>query len=255
MSRPLSVHIVIPVYNEARVLPATVERVVTFLARECPYAWTLEIADNGSTDATPALLPDLARRDPRVRALRLERRGRGLALRHAWTAREADVHAYMEADLSTDLGALLPLLERIAEGYDIAVGSRHLPGAVVTRSFKREVLSRGYNRLLRAAFRTALTDAQCGFKAVSRRVVREVVPEVHSDGWFFDTELLLLAERRGYRIAEIPVRWIEDRDSRVRIPRTIAEYLRELWRLRRAWAGGPPGGEAPPGASRSLSQR
>ncbi len=170
-----------------------------------------------------------------MRGLRIETKGRGIALKHAWRASDAAVCAYTDVDLSTGLDALDPLLRQIFDGCEIAIGSRLIPEARVTRGLGRDVLSRGYNFLLRRLFRTAIADAQCGFKAVSRRVVRDLLPLVQSDGWFFDTELLLLAERAGYRIAEVPVRWVEDRDSRVRIGATVLEYLRELRRLRRAW--------------------
>jgi glycosyltransferase involved in cell wall biosynthesis len=235
------VDIVVPVYNEARTLAGSVRALVGFLSRMCLDDWRVVIADNGSTDETASVMEDLASRDPRVRALRIPERGRGRALKAAWGSSQAEVHVYMDVDLSTELPAVLLLLERVRQGYDIAIGSRHLPEAVVTRGLKRDVLSRGYNALLRAVFGTPLTDAQCGFKAVSHRVVTDLLPFVQSNGWFFDTELLLLAERLGYRIAEVPVRWVEDRDSRVRIVPTIWEYLGEVWRLRRsAWRSLPP---------------
>jgi len=232
------VDIVIPVFNEARILAGTIDALVTFLSHSCPYEWRVLIADNASTDETPAVVRGLERRQDRVRGMRIESKGRGVALKTAWTASDAAWHVYMDADLSTGLDALGPLLQRLAEGYDIAVGSRHIPCAVLRRSFRREVLSRVYNLLLRALFQTSLSDAQCGFKAVTHRVVTELVPQIQNNNWFFDTELLLMAERAGYRIAEVPVRWVEDRDSRVHIPHTVFEYLNELWRLKRT--GGVP---------------
>ena len=233
MPRGDRVDIVVPVYNEARVLASSIHTLVDFLSRTSAYDWRVVIADNASTDDTPGIMRHLARRHPRVHPVRIETKGRGIALKRAWMESDATIHAYMDVDLSTDLGAVTPLLDSVAGGYDIAIGSRHVPEAVLRRGLKRDVLSRAYNGLLRAMFDTAITDAQCGFKAVSRRVVTDLVPRVQSDGWFFDTELLLLAERAGYRIAQVPVHWIEDRDSRVRIARTVAEYLRETWRLRR----------------------
>lgn len=236
MTARARLHVVIPAYNEFHVLPTTLGTLIPFLKRECPYPWTLAVADNGSTDGTPAVLRALARLYPQLETIHVPRRGRGAALKQAWAASDAEVLAYMDADLSTDLRALRALVDPVADGRaDLAVGSRHLPGSQITRSVTRDVLSRGYNRLLRLVFHTPLTDAQCGFKAVSRRVVEDLVPRVQNDGWFFDTELLLLAEHHGYRIAEVPVRWVEDPDSRVRVPQTILEYLRELWRLQRTW--------------------
>ncbi len=230
------VDVAVPVYNEARILAGSVRAIAEHLAGACPFDWRIVIADNGSTDDTPGVVGELTRHNPRVRGLRIGAKGRGIALKQAWAASDADIHAYMDVDLSTRLDALAPLLARVAEGYDIAIGSRHVPHAELTRGLKRDVLSRAYNALLRALFSTSIRDAQCGFKAVSHRVVTDLVPLVESNGWFFDTELLLLAERSGYRIAEVPVRWVEDHDSRVHVGRTIAEYLREVVRLRRTWS-------------------
>ena len=267
MPRGERVDIVVPVYNEARVLAASIRTLVEFLSGECLYDWRVVIADNASTDETPAIMWDIARRYTRVQGMRIETKGRGIALKRAWIGSAAAIHAYMDVDLSTDLSALEPLLACVAEGHcDIAIGSRHVPGAVLRRSAKREVLSRTYNRFLRGLFRTSVTDAQCGFKAVSHRVVTDLMPRVESDGWFFDTELLLLAEQAGYRIAQVPVRWVEGADSRVKVGRTVAEYLHEMWRLRRiVWAsagpvraqasfGGVPNADSPAAGSSSAGE-
>ncbi len=247
MTNAPRIDLVVPVYNEAHVLAASIRTITGHLERTSPYDWRVIIADNASTDATPGVAAELARRDPQVRSLRIESKGRGIALKRAWSASDAEVCAYTDVDLSTGLEALGTLFRRIFEGYEIAVGSRLIPEARVTRGLKRDVLSRGYNLLVRRLFHTSIADAQCGFKAVSRKVVQDLLPLVHSDGWFFDTELLLLAERTGYRIAEVPVRWVEDHDSRVRIGPTVLEYLRELRRLRRAWGSSRPrlGAEVP----------
>ncbi len=231
MPRGTRVDIVVPVYNEARVLATNIRTLVEFLSQACAYDWRVVIADNASTDETPAIMWDLAGRSTQVRAIRIATKGRGIALKRTWMASDAAIHAYMDVDLSTDLAAVEPLLDSVSGGYDIAIGSRHMPQAVRHRGIKREVLSLAYNGLLQMLFRTSIADAQCGFKAVSHRVVTELVPLIESNGWFFDTELLMLAEHAGYRIAQVPVHWIEDRDSRVRIARTVAEYLRETWRL------------------------
>lgn len=241
MTNTTMVDLVVPVYNEAHVLTQSIRTITGHLERTCPYDWRIIIADNASTDTTSAVVETLTRSDVRVRGVRVEAKGRGIALKHAWQSSDAAVHAYTDVDLSTGLDALDPLLRRVFEGYDIAIGSRLAPHAQLTRGLKRDVLSRGYNFLLRTLFDTSISDAQCGFKAVSHRAVQELLPLVQSDGWFFDTELLLLAERGGYRIAEVPVRWVEDHDSRVRIGPTVVEYLRELRRMRRTWGPGVPG--------------
>jgi glycosyltransferase involved in cell wall biosynthesis len=225
---------VIPVLNEARVLERSVVAVRQFLLGELPYRWRIVIADNGSTDGTDRIARRLAAELSQVQALRLDVPGRGHALRRAWTDSDAAVVSYMDVDLSTELAAVPTLIRAIAEeGYDVATGSRLLPASRVTRSWKREIVSRAYNAFVRAALGTRFSDAQCGFKAVSREIVERVVPQIQDQSWFFDTELLVLAEKQGYRIKDIPIVWIEDDDSRVRIVRTAWDDARGVFRLRR----------------------
>ena len=240
-ARPI-VDIVIPVYNEERDLEASVRTLHAHLAAHVPHAARITVVDNASTDRTPAVGMRLALDLHGVRFLRLEEKGRGRALRAAWLASDADIVAYMDVDLSTDLDALSPLLEPIVDGRaDIAIGSRLAAGARVTRGLKRECISRGYNLLLRLVLHARYRDAQCGFKAVRAGVARELLPMVHDQGWFFDTELLTIAERAGLRILEVPVTWIEDTNSRVRIASTAIADLRGVARMvrdaRRARAG------------------
>ena len=227
--------VVIPVLNEERSLPDSIDRLHGFMSREMDgYEWRIVIADNGSTDSTPSVIERLTRRFSRTAGERLEQRGRGRALRHAWSRSEADLVGYTDVDLSTDLAAL-PVLARAVdeEGYDVAIASRLRPGAVVVdRPLKREVISRCYSLLFRSMFFTSFMDAQCGFKVVSRRVVQEVLPLVEDLGWFFDSELLILADKNGYRIKECPVTWTDDPDTRVKIIGTALGDLRGLLRLR-----------------------
>lgn len=227
--------VVIPVLNEEAALADSVRRLDAFLAEElAEYDWSITIADNGSTDATPAICRNLSDQHPSVRVIRLEKRGRGRALKRAWEESDADVVAYMDVDLSTDLAALPQAVSSVAGGgWDIAIGSRLKKGAQVTgRSLLREFISRSYSLLFRCMFFAGFQDAQCGFKALNRRVKDDVVPLVADNGWFFDTELLLIAEKNGYKINEIPVRWTDDPDSRVRIIHTAYEDLNGLIRLR-----------------------
>jgi glycosyltransferase involved in cell wall biosynthesis len=198
------------------------------------YEWAVVVADNGSTDATPSICQSLSEQDSRVRHVRLEQRGRGRALKRAWAESNADIVAYMDVDLSTDLSALPQTIAAVdGEGYDIAIGSRLKRGAqVMGRSFKRELISRSYSLIFRAMFLAGFQDAQCGFKAVSRRAADDVAPLVVDNGWFFDTEMLLIAEKNGYRIKEIPVKWTDDPDSRVKIISTAWEDIKGLLRLR-----------------------
>jgi putative flippase GtrA len=228
----VDVEIVVPVFNEQDVLERSVRRLHRFLADGFPFAWRIVVADNASTDATPEIAARLSRQLPEVVVLRLDRRGRGRALRAAWSASAARVVCYMDVDLSTDLRALLPLVAPLVSGHsDVAIGTRLAAGSRVVRGPKRELISRGYNRILRTALRARFSDAQCGFKAVSAGALRELLPEVRDDGWFFDTELLVLAQRHGMRIHEVPVDWIDDPDSRVAIVPTAMTDLRGVARL------------------------
>ena len=230
-----SVEVVLPVYNEEHVLAESVLTLHEHMARECHFPFRITIADNASVDATPAIARSLASRLEHVHSLRLERKGRGHALRAAWSASEADVVAYMDVDLSTDLGALDGLLTPLLEGRaDVMIGSRLAPGAEVTRGLRREVISRSYNILLRASLGLGIADAQCGFKAIRRDVLAPLLDLVQDDSWFFDTELLYHARRSRLAIREVPVRWVEDTDSRVQILATAREDLRGIHRLRRA---------------------
>ena len=229
-----SVDIVIPVYNEEHVLARSVDTLRAFLRDNLPHTWRVVVADNASTDGTLAVARGLAEQHPaEVAVVHLPQKGRGRALRAAWLGSEADVLVYMDVDLSTDLSALPPLVHGIAvEGYDVAIGSRLARGARTTRSVRREVISRVYNLLIKAIHFTRFSDAQCGFKAVSRQAARRLVPLIKNEEWFFDTELLILAEKGGYRIKDIPVRWVEDPDTRVKIASTVSEDIRGLLRLR-----------------------
>ena len=238
-----SVEVVIPVYNEEEALPESIPALYNYLTEYFPYRWSIVIADNASTDATPSVAEKLAARYPRVSVLHLEEKGRGRALKAVWSASEADIVAYMDVDLSTNLWSFLPLVAPLATGHsDVAIGSRLLKGATVTRQWRREVISRCYNLLVKAMFGNGFSDAQCGFKALKRAAAEELLPEVEDNEWFFDTELLLAAEERGYRISEVPVDWIEDLDSRVDVASTALEDVKGLLRVRverlRCWLHG-----------------
>jgi len=233
-ARQYSVDVVIPVLNEAHVLAKSVSTVRAFLREHLPYESRVLIVDNGSTDGTDRVGQDLERRYQDVEYLQLAQRGRGRALRHAWNHSRADVVCYTDVDLSTELAALPTLVDAILhDGYDLGTGSRLLRASRTTRSFKREVISRTYNLFIKAVLWTTFSDAQCGFKAVSRQVVDDIVPQIKDESWFFDTELLVLAEKRGYRIKDLPVEWIEDDDSRVKIVSTAWEDIKGVMRLRR----------------------
>jgi putative flippase GtrA len=231
--------VVVPVHNEQSDLEPCVRRLRDYLVAHFPYSFRITVADNASTDATPDIAARLAAELPEVTAVRLAQRGRGRALRAAWSASDATVLAYLDVDLSTDLAALPPLVAPLLSGHsDLAIGSRLARGARVVRGAKREFLSRGYNLILRGTLAARFSDAQCGFKAIRADVATTLLPLVQDTGWFFDTELLVLAQRGGLRIHEVPVDWVDDPDSRVDIPSTVLADLRGVARLGRALVTG-----------------
>lgn len=229
-----SVEVVVPVYNEQDALPESIPALCAYLETYFPYRWSVVIVDNASTDDTLTVACELASAyHPHLTVMHLEEKGRGRALKAAWSTSEADVVAYMDVDLSTNLWSFLPLVAPLVTGHsDVAIGSRLLRGAMVTRQWKREVISRCYNLLIKAMFGNGFSDAQCGFKAIKRSAAQELLPWVEDNEWFFDTELLLLAEERGYRISELPVDWIEDLDSRVDVTSTAVKDVKGLLRVR-----------------------
>jgi putative flippase GtrA len=244
--RAADVDIVIPVYNEETGLEPSVLRLEEYLSTRFPFSWVITIVDNASVDRSWAIACRLAGQLDGVQAIHLDQKGRGRALRAAWSVSPAAVVAYMDVDLSTDLDALLPVVGPLLSGHsDLAIGSRLAPGARVVRGLKREVISRMYNAILRATLGNDFSDAQCGFKALRAEVARALLPLIEDDGWFFDTELLVLAEHNGLRIHEVPVDWTDDPDTKVAVADTAMGDLRGIWRLVRRFAAGE--GALPPG--------
>jgi hypothetical protein len=230
--RTIDLDIVIPVYNESDQLAVSITALRAFLDTSFPLTSTITIADNASTDDTWRIATELADDLPGVEAMHLDQKGRGRALRAAWSGSTASVVAYMDVDLATGLDALLPLVAPLLSGHsDVAIGTRLAPGAHVVRGTRREFISRGYNLLLRAALRSTCTDAQCGFKALRLDAARQLLPLVEDDEWFFDTEVLVTAQRLGLRIHEVPVDWVDDTDSRVDVLHTAWKDLTGVWRM------------------------
>jgi putative flippase GtrA len=239
VATPPAVEIVVPVYNEERDLGACIRRLHDYLTASFPFTFRLTIADNASTDDTWQCAELLAAELSGVHAVHLEEKGRGRALYAVWTVSDAPVLAYTDVDLSTDLNALLPLVAPLLSGHsDVAIGSRLTHNARVIRGPKRELISRAYNTILHATLSTRFSDAQCGFKAIRADRARLLLPYVEDTGWFFDTELLVLAERAGMRIHEVPVDWVDDTDSRVDLVRTAIDDLKGIARMARGLATG-----------------
>ncbi|ADJ48482.1 glycosyl transferase [Amycolatopsis mediterranei S699] len=227
--------VVIPVYNEETDLEPCIRRLHAHLAEHVSYPYRITVADNASTDATLQVAERLAREFPEVAVRHLDEKGRGRALNAVWQASDAAVLAYMDVDLSTDLAALGPLVAPLLSGHsELAIGSRLARGARVVRGPKREFISRCYNLILRSTLAAKFSDAQCGFKAIRADVARELLPHVVDTGWFFDTELLVLAQRAGLRIHEVPVDWVDDPDSSVNIVKTATEDLKGIARVTKA---------------------
>ncbi|WP_367668913.1 glycosyltransferase [Streptomyces sp. DT2A-34] len=237
--RRRSVEIVVPVHNEAHVLADSIGRLHTYLETSFPFPFRITIADNASTEGTWQAAAELTERLPHVHAVHLEAKGRGRALQHVWSRSAADVVAYMDVDLSTGLEGFLPLVAPLLSGHsDLAIGSRLHRQADVERGPKREFISRSYNLLLRLGLAARFSDAQCGFKAVRTDVFRALAPHIEDTAWFFDTELLVLAQRNKLRIHEVPVDWVDDPDSRVDIVRTAVDDLKGMGRMLRSTVTG-----------------
>lgn len=236
---PMLVNVTIPVFNEEVMLPQSIPQLHEFLTGHCRFSFEIVIVDNASTDHTWEVAGRLQQSFPDIRCVHLDRKGRGGALKRVWSESAADILSYMDVDLSTNLFSFPPLIEGLlCGGFDLGIGSRLMPASTTQRCLKREVISRAYNLLVKAFFRTRFSDAQCGFKAITRRAAGQLLPQIEDAGWFFDTELLIIAEKAGFRIFDLPVSWIEDLDSRVRILPTALADLQGLMRVRRNFARG-----------------
>lgn len=242
-----TVEVVVPAYNEERALPGCLRTLHARLRGELPFSWRITVADNASTDRTLEVAREMAAELPGIDVVHLDRKGKGLALRTVWGTSDADIVAYMDVDLSTGLDGFLPLIAPLASGHsDLAIGSRLAPGARTLRGLRREFVSRSYNTLIRLTHGTRFSDGQCGFKAARTEVVRPLLEVTRDDGFFFDTELLLLADHNGLRVHEVAVDWVEDVDTRVNIAGTAVKDLRGLWRTARLKASGRAVAAIPP---------
>jgi glycosyltransferase involved in cell wall biosynthesis len=222
----------IPVYNEEKILENSITQLIIYFNDNINYDWRIIIANNGSTDKTQQIVESLAQKNNRIIALDIKEKGRGNALKCAWGGFEADIYAYCDVDLATDIRHLSELFEQIRAGNDIAIGSRYLKTSLSKRTLIRLIMSKVYNFLIRIFFKTKITDFQCGFKAINNKVKKEILPLIRDKEWFWDTELLLVAELNNFKIKEIPVSWQENRETKVKFFKTICDYLKNLFKLK-----------------------
>ena len=226
------VDIVVPVLNEEKILQSSIETLDEYMMENLPYRYQITIADNGSQDNTLKIAKNLAQNHQSVRVVRLAERGRGRALKQVWQSSQADILTYMDVDLSTSLDDFPPMIQPLVAGEaGVAIGSRLMKKSKTSRGFKREFISRCYNKIIKLTSQTKFSDAQCGFKAIRRDVAKRFLPKIKDNEWFFDTELLIKTERAGVPIHEQPVTWIEDTDSRVKIVKTAVDDLKGLHRV------------------------
>lgn len=231
--------IAIPAYNEEKIIRENIIKLYQYLQSHCSqYTFTIVVSDNGSTDATKHIIVDLSQSMPEVKYMLVEQKGKGIAIRSAWSEFEADIYCFMDADLAVDLEALPGLIAAIAdEKFDIACGSRYHKDSQVNRTFARKIISFGYRILLKIVFQLRVKDAPCGFKAINQKIKAEVLPKVKNSEWFFDSELVILAEKLGYKIKEVPVRWEEKqekgRKSRVNVFSLALEYIKKALELKK----------------------
>ncbi|MFH1173416.1 MAG: glycosyltransferase [bacterium] len=234
----MKILIAIPAYNEEKIIEASLKQLADFCRANLSDDWQIVVADNKPVDRTGELVKEIAKNNFRIIYYPVAQKGKGLAIRSAWQKFPADIYCFMDADLSTDLSALPELINAIKEGhYDLAVGSRFVKGAIVKRTILRKIFSRGYRLVIRCLLSLKVKDAPCGFKAISQIAKEKLLPQVKNNQWFFDTELLVLAQYQGFKIKEIPVIWREikpaGRTSQVRIFSLTKNYLREVYQLRK----------------------
>lgn len=228
--------ITIPCYNEEIVIEKTTFQLIDYANEHLKdYDWKLLILDNNSKDKTWQIAQSIRDKNPDLIILdQVRTPGRGAALRESWGRHlDFDIYSYMDADLATDIKDLAFLISRVKDGSDFVAGSRYIPYSNVKRSFVRKFLSLIYNILLRLVLHVSFKDAQCGFKAFSKKLVKDLIPKTTDNGWFWDTELMIIASRFGYKVEEVPVTWREVRDE---LRRSTVSVWSEIWRnLKNIW--------------------
>jgi glycosyltransferase AglD len=238
-AKNMKILIVLPSYNEAKILEANITRLLEFIkANLSGHYFKIVIADNNSQDNTKEIALALQAKYPQVDYLFAPQQGKGNAISAPWLKWQDDfeIFIFMDADLATDLEALPKLILGIQAGNDLAIGSRNLPQSQVKRALFRQIFSLGYRLALKILLKTKIKDMPCGFKAVNQKVIKQIAPKIQEMTWFWDSELVYLAEKHGYKIKEVPVKWREPRSgedkSRVSFMQVSWLYLKKAWQLK-----------------------
>lgn len=229
----MKINITVPVFNEEKILNENIRKIFLFCQSNIQDEFKIVIVNNGSTDNTENVAKKICKENKKIEYLFIQKKGRGNAIKTSWRKKDVDIYSYMDIDLSTNLKTFPKMINEIKEGYDIVIGSRYIKGSKVKRYFSREVFSRLYNHIIKKYFHTKIRDMQCGFKAINKKVVKNLLKKTKDDQWFFDTELLLLAEKEGYKIKEMPVEWNENINTKVKIIKTISDYIINSIKLKR----------------------
>ncbi|MAG44275.1 glycosyl transferase [bacterium] len=210
----MKIIIVVPVFNEEKILKQNILKIFEFCNNNLSIDWQIIIADNKSTDQTSNIGKTLALVYQEVEYLYVDKQGKGVAIKTAWEKYSGDIYCFMDADLATGLSALPPLINGFTGGYDLVIGSRYHVHSKVNRTFIRKIFSLGYRLVLKIFLGLKVLDAPCGFKAINSKIKENILPKVQNDKWFFDSELLILVYKQGYKIKEIPVTWLDPREGK-----------------------------------------
>jgi len=235
----MKLNITLPCYNEERILKSNILRVFNFLKENVASDdWQIIIANNQSTDKTGQIGEELEKKFESIKHLEIFQKGKGVAIRESWQRFPADIYIFMDTDLATDLEALPRLIRAVKEEkFNVAIGSRFHPQSKVKRKLVRKIISFSYNLLRKILIGSKITDAPCGFKAVDKKIIQNILPQVKDEQWFFDSELVILAEKGGYKIKEIPIKWEDIREkedkSKVNTISLSLDYFKKLIKLKK----------------------
>ena len=226
--------VVIPSYNEEEILEKNTIEVYNFLKKNIKdYRWRIIISDNCSLDRTLDLAKRLSKRYKNISYVHMNKRSKSLAIKKIWLAEEADVYMYMDADLSTDLKHIPDLLLGIEKGNDLVTGSRTSEESKTSRNFNRHIISLALILMLKILFSTSLSDFQCGFKAINKKIRNNILPKMKAtEHGFMDAEMLIVAHKKGYKVLEVPVIWQDERESRIKVFAGIFDALKNMLKIK-----------------------